>query len=132
MKYVLISLFSLGFLQSHAQKTSLSQKSIFSNHPAEFHAVHFIVPDFSQPDFGTHNLKRFADQSNPNYAPVIKQWRPIEYDPFRSFNGLDSKSTMVTVSSLKGHLGNIRISCDYMYDETGRLVDAVSSWNFGH
>jgi len=131
MKCLLIILSSVAFLPSYAQKTNLTHASIFADRPTKAEVFHAVSSNFILPDFKTSNFNRSTYQNNQSNKPVAKQWQPLEYDPFRSFQGLDGKSAMVTVSSLQGHLGNIKISCDYMYDETGRLVDAVSSWNFG-
>lgn len=131
MKWFLIALFSLGFFLSHAQKINPYQNPAFPKRLAPTNAFHFVTPNFVPPNFKSRNFNRLAYQSSQVNKSIEKRWQPAEYDPFRLFNGLDSKSAMVTVSTLQGHCGNIKISCDYMYDETGRLVDAISSWDFG-
>jgi len=82
---------------------------------------------FSKSNAGTKSSQYLS--YNTDDGKMRRTVRSSETIP--SFPGSESNWDMVNVYSTQGRIGNIKISCDYLFDDEGRLVEAEPMWYFG-
>lgn len=125
MKTFIISACVFATFTTHAQQNASGSSAIQLK--TAYFKSHFYNNNTEQVAAVIHTFCK-KDRPAKGFALMRREAIPSDLNTVLSPEQVEGSSNVYTT---KSRIGNLRFSCDYFYDDAGRLIIAEPCWQFG-